>query len=315
MIVIVVIGIVLIATAGAQMLVVRRRNVDPLVRQERAIAALRDVAEHPQPLVADPHPQLPPTPNIRILEEPPADAAARRRRARRAAAARRRAETPMHPANIANRPTAAQLPTRPATVVHITDNEVELPAPVPALPSVALEPTHLREGRTRPRREHIHISRRVLTAAIATTLLAVVGAAIVAFAPSGGPAKPAAASAPPPTPAPTPTTKPVSATPATTAPGAHLTAAPGGLSGTVVVAVPYTLTMATSAPCWVMVQTNTGQTLFEGTLLAGQQKQLSGAGPLTIRMGDTAAMQMTLNGTPLGLTGMARTANLQFNPA
>jgi hypothetical protein len=64
-----------------------------------------------------------------------------------------------------------------------------------------------------------------------------------------------------------------------------------------------------------MVQTNTGQTLFEGTLLAGQQKQLSGAGPLTIRMGDTAAMQMTLNGTPLGLTGMARTANLQFNPA
>ena len=321
MIVIVVIGIVLIATAGVQMYVVRRRNVDPLVRQERAIAALRDVAEHPHPLVADPHPQLPPTRNIRILDEPPADAAARRRRARRAAAARRRAETPMHPANIADRPTAAQLPTRPAEVIHIPSEEVELPAPIPALPSVEIEPTHLREGRSKP---HTHAqtgrhptSRRVKTAAIATTLLVGALAVIVAFAPSGGTTKRNAATSPTLPHAPTPTTTRRVPVTTTTQPASavQVAAAPGGLSGTVVVAVPYTLMMATSAPCWVSVQTNTGQTLFEGTLLAGQQKELSGAGPLTIRMGNTSGMQMTLNGTRLDLAGMAKTANVQFNPA
>ncbi len=320
MIVIVVIGIVLIATAGAQMYVSRRRNnVDPLVRQERAIAALRDVAEHPQPLVAEPHPQLPPTRNIRILEEPPAEAVARRRRARRvAAAARRRAEAQTHPRNVADRPTAAQLPTRPPSLVHIPayDADLDRPAPVPAMPSVDIEPTHLRESRTTPRAHgHVHVSRRVKTVAFAATAIAVGLAGVIAFAPSGGTSKPRAATTPTTRPAPTPTTKPAPVTTATTPSAAHLTAAPGGVSGTVVVAVPFTLTLTTNAPCWVMVQTNTGQTLFEGTLLAGQQKQLSGAGPLTIRMGNTAAMQMTLNGTPLDLAGMARTANVQFNPA
>ncbi len=319
MIVIVVIGLVLIATAGAQMMVVRRRNVDPLVRQERAIAALRDVAEHPHPLVADPHPELPPTRNIRILDEPPADAAARRRRARRAAAARRRAETPMHPANIASRPTAAQLPTRPETILHIPAEDFggpELPPAVPALPSVDIEPTHLRESRTRSRPPHGHVSRRVKVGAILTTGLAVAVAAVVAFAPSGGGStKGAASTVPTSPPPPTPTTKHAPATTATTPPAVQVVAAPGGISGTVVVAVPFTLAMTTSAPCWVMVQTNTGQTLFEGTLLAGQSKSVSGAGPLTIRMGNTSAMQMTLNGTPLDLAGMAKTANVQFNPA
>jgi uncharacterized protein DUF4115 len=319
MILIVVIGIVLIATAGAQMLVVHRRNDDPLDRHERAIAALRDVAEHPHPLVADPHPELPPTANIRILSEPPADAVARRRRARRAAAARRRAEAQTHPRNIADRPTAARLPTQPVPTIHINGDDLErpartVPAPLPALPSVELEPTHLRDSRG-PRHSHVHLSRRVKTGAIVTTAFAAALAAIVAIAPSGGTPKHAASSAPPP-PARTPTTRPAPVTTATTAPSVmQVAAAPGGVSGTVVVAVPFTLTMATNAPCWVMVQTSAGQTLFQGTLLAGQQKQVSGAGPLTIRMGNTAAMQMTLNGTPLDLAGMAKTANVQFNPA
>jgi hypothetical protein len=317
MIVIVVIGLVLIATAGVQMYIIRRRNnVDPLVRQERAIAALRDVAEHPHPLVANPHPEIPPTRNIKILEEPPADAVARRRRAAAARRARRRAEAQTHPRNVADRPTAAQLPTRPVPTIHISDDVEPMTAPsapLPALPSVDIEPTHLREPRA-PRHSHVHVGRRVKTIVLATTVLAGGLAAIVALAPSGGTSKRAAASAPPPPP--TPTTRPAPVTTATTAPSVvQVAAAPGGVSGTVVVAVPFTLTMSTSAPCWVMVQTSTSQTLFEGTLLAGQQKQVSGAGPLTIRMGNTAAMQMTLNGAPLDLAGIARTANLQFNPA
>jgi len=318
--VIIVIGTVLLATFGVNMFAGRRRgDDDALDRHERALAALREVAEHPHPLVADPHRELPPTDHIRILREPPADAAARRRRARRTAAARRAADLRNHPRDIADRPTAAHLPTRPGgeRPPNRELKKIELPAiddPLPAMAALEIEPTHLREPRPSRSRDRRRLSTRVRVAAIGTTAGAAILATVVALAPASGARKERAVKV---VTAPTTTTRPAPATttPQTTPPSAHLAATPGVSSGTVVVAVPFTLTMSTSAPCWVSVQTNTGQTVFEGTLQAGQHQDVSGTGPLTIRLGNTAAMQMTLNGAPLDLAGMARTANVQFNPA
>ena len=80
------------------------------------------------------------------------------------------------------------------------------------------------------------------------------------------------------------------------------------------VAVPYTLTLTASGTCWVSVQSDTGQTLYEGTLQPGQQQHVAGGGPLTVRLGNTPAMQISVDGHALTLEGVANTANVRFVP-
>ena len=110
MVVIVVIGVILIATAGANAIAARRNRNDALLRHERALAALRELSAHPDPQRSVPPSAPPLTDHVRILSEPPEGAAAQRRRTQRAAS--RRATVRRRPRDIEGRPTAAQLPTQ-----------------------------------------------------------------------------------------------------------------------------------------------------------------------------------------------------------
>jgi hypothetical protein len=75
---------------------------------------------------------------------------------------------------------------------------------------------------------------------------------------------------------------------------------------------PFTLTLHASGPCWIGVTNAAGQYVFQQTLQAGQERQVSGAPPLTVRMGNTRVITMTMNGVRLDLTNVGHTANLRF---
>jgi hypothetical protein len=52
----------------------------------------------------------------------------------------------------------------------------------------------------------------------------------------------------------------------------------------------YKVTVATSGPCWVQAITvETGSTLWEGTLQAGQVQVIPASGPVTVELGAPAA--------------------------
>ena len=55
-----------------------------------------------------------------------------------------------------------------------------------------------------------------------------------------------------------------------------------------------------------------GQTLYQGTLYAGQAQQVDGATPLVVRLGNTPAVGLAVDGTQLDLSGVGRTANVRF---
>ena len=83
-------------------------------------------------------------------------------------------------------------------------------------------------------------------------------------------------------------------------------------NGSVTVVVPFTVTLAATGRCWVSVRDESGKTLFEGTLNAGELQHVVGSGPLVVRIGNTSAMTMMLNGAQLDLSGIARTADVNF---
>ena len=134
--VIVVVGAILVTTASLNSLWDRRRH-DSLERHEKALAALRDLAEHPRELPPEPPPP-PPTDHVHILSEPPADAAAHHRRVQKAAAARRAAER-RRPRDVSTRPTAAQLPTMPTTPTQGSPAPKPGPEPASAPPKVTAD--------------------------------------------------------------------------------------------------------------------------------------------------------------------------------
>ena len=149
-------------------------------------------------------------------------------------------------------------------------------------------------------------ARAAVIAALAAVTVAIIGALVaIGIANPGGSSKNAARppvtgiTAPPTTRATTTTTVP--------RPTAQFVADPTTGNGTVTVSAPFTLTLATTnAACWVSVDTDNGQTLFTGTLQPGAQQQVPATGPLTVRLGNTAAIQISVNGTPLQLPESVR---------
>src|SRR4051812_2309611 len=135
MIAIIVIGVLVIAIAGLNAWIARRHQGGSLERHERALGALRELAEHPQPIPAEPPP--PPTDHVHILDERPAGAPPQRRRARRPPAKSRPATARSRARALETRPTAAQLPTRPSPSREPVTSPPD-PLPVP-------EPVHLPE--------------------------------------------------------------------------------------------------------------------------------------------------------------------------
>jgi hypothetical protein len=326
MYVIVVVGAILVTTASVNTLWDRRRH-GSLERHEKALAALRDLAEHPRELPPEPPPPTP-TDHVHILSEPPADAAAHRRRVQKAAAARKALER-RRPRDVATRPTAAHLPTMP---MHAPEAPPAPPDPGKAKPPkvsadtmpVFIDPPTPPEPRVAPApasaatpkasRTRTVPARAVVATAAALVLIAgITSVAVLAGRPSG---TKHAAPPPPPTSVPTVaarTPKPTVA-PAPPPPPAPVVVAAAQGDGTVTVNVPYTLTLTASGLCWVSVQSDTGQTLYEGTLQPGQQQRVSGGGPLTVRLGNTPAMQISVDGRALTLAGVAKTANVRFVP-
>jgi hypothetical protein len=316
--VIVVVGAILVTTASLNSLWDRRRH-DSLERHEKALAALRDLAEHPRELPPEPPPPTP-TDHVHILSEPPADAAAHHRRVQKAAAARRAAER-RRPRDVSTRPTAAQLPTMPT---RGTPAPTPTPAPEPAPQKVTADtmpvvidppprpgPTAVpaAAGQTVATR---HVPARVIGAGAAALLVIVaITTAAVVGGRSGSPKRATAAVAPTSVPVAAPAPKPTVAP--TPPPDIQVVASAQG-NGTVTVTVPYTLTLTASGLCWVSVTSDSGQTLYEGTLQPGQQQHVTGSGPLTVRLGNTPAVQISVNGRPLVLAGVAKTANVRFMP-
>jgi cytoskeleton protein RodZ len=109
------------------------------------------------------------------------------------------------------------------------------------------------------------------------------------------------------------TTVPATTTPPTTAATlvGQLVTLPTG-DASVSVRGPFTLALQATGRCWVQVTGANGQTLFEGTLQQGEVQTVSGAAPLTVRIGNTRSIALRVDGSNLDLAGVANTANVNF---
>jgi Domain of unknown function (DUF4115) len=315
MFVVLVVGLVLLAALLLGFLVSRPKH-ETILDHQRALAALREAERPRESSPAEAHPVVILTDHVHILDGPPAGKAGARKRpaARRQPAARRRTA-----ADLAERPTIASLPTMGYfnTIPLVFGDEPALASdPEPVVP--AAEPPRVDAAAWEPRAPRRR--RPVLRGAVAvgSAIVIAVGVAVVigsdhhapsrvVVQPPASPTKPAhPKAAPKPQSAKVPE-KPVSAN----TPVVPAVATSAG-NGTVTVAVPFSLTLVSTGPCWVSVRSSTGQTLYEGTLYAGQRQQVAGSGPLVIRLGNTQAITLQLNGAQLDLSGVAHTADVQF---
>jgi len=78
---------------------------------------------------------------------------------------------------------------------------------------------------------------------------------------------------------------------------------------------PSSLTLRAVAPCWVQITDTAGHTLFTATLQPGQHQQIPISGPLVVRLGNTPAIAISINGAGLDLGGLAQAANLAVQTA
>lgn len=318
MFVVLVIGAVVLGAVLVSLRLSRPEN-ETILDFQRALAALRDAERAHSPTPDETTPGHARTDHVHILGERPAGAAdpGRRPSTRRHATQQRR-----NPADAGERPTIASLPT----TEHV--RAVRFPAPTDASASVEpvpkTQPSDLESEEprsTEPRSpalsagQPISGSRRGwrrpttrLASALGVLMLALAVAVVIGVdhatphrvtvqRPRSRPIRPSLPS----------TTQP----PRTTSTVASVVATAAG-NGTVTVAVPFTLTLAPTGTCWVSVSADTGQTLYVDTMHAGQRQQVEGSGPLVVRLGDTSAMSLILNGTQLDLSGVAPTANIQF---
>lgn len=82
----------------------------------------------------------------------------------------------------------------------------------------------------------------------------------------------------------------------------------------VAVAAPFTMTLAATRPCWVSVTTSEGTSLLVRTLGAGEQASVPGSGPLLVRLGNAPAATLTVNGTPVDLSGLTQVDRFTVGP-
>lgn len=332
-----VIAAAIAATAFVHYLRVRSR-VAPMERHLRALEALRDLSEHPQPtpdLVIQPESS---TDHVRILQESPTGF-------RKRAASRRAGTGAARPANPSRRTTGTrsvpgtkssrartrapastvELPVvliRPISDWHPLPHEALDPAePLPPAPTGSgprrVQPAVADRMVARADRARAQLRSVPTQAYVAASALTVVVLAIVVVTTVGtgghGPARVATApvrssgSTPPSSFAPTtttpPTTNPASATPlvARTSDGASVT-----------VRSPFRLTLQASGTCWVEVTDATGKSLFTATMRAGQSQDIPDAQTVVVRLGYTPAMTLSVDGVAIDLGQLAQTANVDF---
>lgn len=103
-----------------------------------------------------------------------------------------------------------------------------------------------------------------------------------------------------------PSTAPVRAAPVVTRTGA---------GATVTLSIPFLLTLRTNAPSWVQITDAPGHTLFATTLASGAEQQVPGSEPIVVALGNATAVTMTVDGTPLDLSGLPATGSVTFRRA
>jgi hypothetical protein len=305
---------------------VTRDRVPPIEKRQRALEALRGLAEQPRLTLTPP---VPPaeytTPHIRIVDRAPSEGRPHRRASARRPPARR------SPGDLAGkaaqskgeRPTIAICPAapEPSPSVHATahedgPNESVTAGPVPAItenlvasPAVGMNRSHDRTSRSLT--SHV----RALSAVAAAAAIVVTIAIVVALAQSGRPARPPRAQAaerPVPAPRPAATTATTQSVP-TTIPAVTAPMVVRSTSGaTVSVRSPSILTMRATGTCWVEVTDATGNTLFSGTLHPGEQQQIGVSAPLVLHLGYTPGIALSVDSSALDLNGLAQTATVDF---
>jgi len=268
-----------------------RHAPDPLERHERALAALRDLADHPRAM--PPAPPPPATEHVHLVSAP-----AEPRPVRVQTGARRRPARPTRPAEPDDRPVGAWLPARP---------EPSAPVPPPAEASEPARgipgPTPRSEpGLTRPPRGRSGLRRiPVVAAAVAAALsTATIGAAAFgsdrAPAPVARPRRPVATSTAPTAP--------------TTVPAPRVVTS--GSEAVVHLAGPAVVTVAATARCWVRVGRPDGTTVWEETLDSGSGRAIDARAPVTVDVGNLPGVAFAVNGRPLAVAGLPATARLRF---
>jgi hypothetical protein len=280
----------------------------PLERQERALAALREIAQHPQPVVRDfePHSDMP-VEHIRIVSALPAGTARPRRKpttrrtapaARRRTAARRSSLVEQD-GPVIHIDSIARDDASPAMPIDVTPADIPPPIEIPAAPAPYAVPA---------------IDRRVragLLVMVAAAVFIGLLAGTIAALERGHASAPRRAGA-------TPPTQPVAASTTTTtvAPkiavtAVHVATLPTG-DATVSVPRAFTLTLRASGDCWVQVSDVNGRVLFSGTLHAAQTQRVAGGASLVVRLGNTPAIGLAVDGQPLDLAGVGHTATVRF---
>ena len=111
-----------------------------------------------------------------------------------------------------------------------------------------------------------------------------------------------------------PATQPTTTTrPAPTTTVALVTANPGSGTAFTIAKPTYTLVVeTTTGACWIDARDPAGTKLFSGTLSAGQSQSIT-AGAMTLRLGNPAAVTLTIDGKPVPFTVTnGSPATLQF---
>jgi len=273
-----------------------RHAPDPLERHERALAALRDLADHPRAM--PPAPPPPATDHVHLVSAP-----AGPRPVRVPTGARRRPPRPTRPAETDDRPVGAWLPARPASLpladsaaARATPPDPDPPAPDPVArsgPSPAP-----------PSRDRSGIRRAPLVVAVV--------AGVVATAAVG-----AAATGPDRTPLRLPARGPRQSTPTPTAASAPTTVPPprvvvSGSEAVVTLSGPAIVTVAATARCWVRIERPDGTTVREETLDSGTNRAIDARAAVTVDVGNLPGLAFAVNGRPLSLTGLPATARVRF---
>jgi len=195
------------------------------------------------------------------------------------------------------------------TLRHITesatpaDRRDRAMAPTPA-PTAPQRPAGALAPGPRPRRRWAERGPLVIAGTV-VLVVAVIVAVVLAAQSSGGRNGEATNGAD--RSAATPTsraTTPTTVTPPPTTPPPQLVTEGG--SPRVAVAPPFTMTLAATEPCWVSVTTPEGTSLLVRTLEGGEQASVPGSGPLVVRLGNAPAITLTVNGTPVDLTGLTQ---------
>jgi hypothetical protein len=311
-----------IAVVGAIAAVTRyfflRDDVPPMQRHARALAALRDLSEHPRPpvdLAVQPETTID---HVRILDDATADSRRVRKPSPSRTTTRKRRNTRTRAA-AAERPTiqiraSADRPRPPAALGEHTGTEPGRPAPGEgAEPALA---DHAIGLPARP--ESTGVLVRAYAAAGAVVVVAVAG--VIAIVLSAGAKHTASGAAPTTAPvraasssAPASTTSSSTSTTVAAVAKPVVTVTPSG--ATVSAPAPFRLTLAASGPCWVQITDAGGATLFSTTMPAGRSQDIPVTRAVTVQLGNAAAMTLSVDGAPLDTAGLARVTHIDFQPS